>query len=240
VRSVLDWHETHAVAKLRIPTTAEAVEATHAVAYGSSRRPTDGQEVPCGPWVALGTPAGEGVVVATDTITGVDVQGGTIGLTVVRSPVFAWHEPCVLEEDDEPEYTDQGRRRWTYRVFPGAPDATNDARAAALGAGPHLVHTEARRATEPPARSFAEVSDPDIALAVVKGPEAPTPGVEAIVRLAERGGRTRQATLRLLDTRVPVTLGPHQLVTLAVSVSDGAVSTVGITETPVSCGTAQQ
>jgi len=30
---------------------------------------------------------------------GYDVAGGTIGITAARSPVFAWHDPEVLDQE---------------------------------------------------------------------------------------------------------------------------------------------
>ena len=50
------------------------------------------------------------------------MRGGDIGISAVRSPVWAWHDPRELEEDGDFDYMDQGRQTFGVRLIPHAGD----------------------------------------------------------------------------------------------------------------------
>ncbi|MFE4724090.1 glycoside hydrolase family 38 C-terminal domain-containing protein, partial [Streptomyces sp. NPDC056728] len=120
VRTVVDWHERLKLLKLRFPTALTDVTATHEIPYGHLERTPDGTEEPTQAWVDVtGTlPGGEraGLTLLNDSKHGHDVLGGEIGMTALRSPVYAWHEPKVLDEDGIYDYLDQGRQEFRYAL----------------------------------------------------------------------------------------------------------------------------
>ena len=59
---------------------------------------------------------------SNDAKYGYDVRGGDIGISAVRSPVWAWHDPRELEEGGDFEYMDQGRQTFLVRLIPHAGD----------------------------------------------------------------------------------------------------------------------
>jgi alpha-mannosidase len=220
VRVTVDWHERLTMLKLCFPTALADVTATHSIPYGHLERTTDGHETVSHTWVdvsgeAAGRPAGLSVL--NDAKYGVDVTGGDIGITALRSPPYAWHTPEPLPEDGEYEVMDQGVQRFTYRLLPHAGDwrAAGTARAAAeLDQRPVALLESAHDGPLPQHRSFAAVRDAgNVVLTVVKRAED---GDGHVVRGYETAGEPGTATLHLpfLGRTVVAEFGPHEIKTL--------------------------
>ena len=105
-------------------------------------RPVDGAEEPAQAWVDLtgevaGRPAG--LTVIANGKHGWDASPGesaSIGITAVRSPVYSWHDPRLLDPDGIYSFQDQGIQRFSYELVPHAGDyraAQPARRAAELG-----------------------------------------------------------------------------------------------------------
>ncbi|HWJ32857.1 MAG TPA: glycoside hydrolase family 38 C-terminal domain-containing protein [Gaiellaceae bacterium] len=121
VHVTLDWHEQLKLLKLRYPTTIDDVCATFEAPYGQLERAPDGHEDPGQTWVDV-SGQGVGLAVINDAKSGYDVRGADIGVSVVRSPVWAWHDPRELEPDGDFSYMDQGRQKFRIRLVPHAGD----------------------------------------------------------------------------------------------------------------------
>jgi alpha-mannosidase len=117
----LDWHEPLELLKLRYPTSIDAGTATYETPYGHIERATNGHEEPGQSWVDV-SGDGRGLAVINDSKYGYDVRGGDIGISAVRSPVWAWHAPRELEPDGDFEYMDLGRQDFRVRLVPHAGD----------------------------------------------------------------------------------------------------------------------
>mgnify|MGYP000445216141 CR=1 FL=1 len=93
-RTAIDWRERHKLLKVAFPTTLHSTEAIHEIQFGHLRRPThrsrpfdaDRFEVAQQKWTALAEEAC-GAAVLNDCKYGVNVLGGTIALTLLRSPL---------------------------------------------------------------------------------------------------------------------------------------------------------
>ena len=135
VRVALDWHEQLKLLKLRYPTSVAAETATYETPYGHLERPASGDEEPGQAWVDV-SGGGRGLtVVERREVRLRRARGGDIGISAVRSPVWAWHDPRELE------------RRRRLRVHgPGPPDlpSSGSSRTPATGARP----VSSRRAAE--------------------------------------------------------------------------------------------
>jgi alpha-mannosidase len=121
VSLVLDWHEKHKMLKLAFPTAIERPVATFEVPYGCTTRPTNGEEQPVQRWMDLsGTVGGQpaGLALINDGKYGADVLGGEMRLSLVRSPIYAFHDPRKPEPGVEYQYTDQGEHVIRYRLVP--------------------------------------------------------------------------------------------------------------------------
>jgi alpha-mannosidase len=224
VRATLDWHERLALLKLRVGTALDDVTATFEIPYGHLRRPAGGAEEPVGSWVDLsGTLRGgqrAGLAILNDGKQAVDVLGGRIGMTVARSPVYAWHEPRELGADEDYRYLDQGEQRFTYRLLPHAGDwrAGGVVRAAAeLNQPPVALVESCHPGSLEQRRSFVAVEPPSVLLSVLK--HAEDPGGDLVLRAYETAGRlVERATidLPLLGRRIQTAFGAHQIKTFRV------------------------
>ena len=122
VRVALDWHEQLKLLKLRYPTSRRGRtrrRSRRRTATSSGRRAATRSRARRG---STSPAAAAGSTVANDAKYGYDVRGGDIGISAVRSPVWAWHDPRELEEDGDYEYMDQGRQTFLVRLVPHAGD----------------------------------------------------------------------------------------------------------------------
>ncbi|GAA4573800.1 hypothetical protein GCM10023176_39500 [Micromonospora coerulea] len=223
VRVTIDWHERLRMLKLRFPTNLTEVTATHAIPYGHVERVADGHETVSHSWVDVsGTLSGRaaGLSVLNDAKFGVDVTGGEIGLTALRSPAYAWHAPQPLPADGDYEVMDQGVQRFTYRLLPHAGDwrAAGTVRAAAeLDQAPVALLESCHDGPLPQQHCFAAVSDADnVVITVIKQAEEQTG--DYVVRGYETAGAAANATIDLpfLGRTITAEFGPHEIKTLVV------------------------
>jgi alpha-mannosidase len=105
----VDWRERHKLLKVGFPVSVHAHEAVHEIQFGHIRRPNhasrpfdaDRFEVCNNKWTALAE-EGRGFAVLNDCKYGVNVDGNSINLTLLKS---------ALAPD---AHADQGRQEFTY------------------------------------------------------------------------------------------------------------------------------
>ncbi|MGW5449372.1 alpha-mannosidase [Streptomyces asiaticus] len=224
VRTVVDWHERLTLLKLRFPTALTDVTATHEIPYGHLERTPDGTEEPTQAWVDVtGTlPGGAraGLTVVNDSKYGHDVRGGEIGMTALRSPVYAWHEPEVLDDDGVYAYLDQGRQEFRYLLLPHGADwrAADPARRAAELNQPVFTLLETfHDGPIPQVRANVDDGAGAVTVSVVKCAEDGSG--DLMVRAYESHGRAAAAriTLPLLgDRAIEADFGPYEIRTFRV------------------------
>ncbi len=108
----VDWRERHKLLKVAFPSNLHVREALHEIQFGHLARPNhrsrpfdaDRFEVAQQKWTALAEPA-RGLAVLNDCKYGVNVLGGCIGLTLLKSP---------LAPDAG---ADQGLQEFTYSLL---------------------------------------------------------------------------------------------------------------------------
>lgn len=226
VRVALDWHEPLKLLKLRYPTSVETESATFETPYGHLERDANGYEEPGQSWVDV-SGGGCGLSVINDAKHGYDVRGGDIGISAVRSPVWAWHDPRELEEAGDFEYMDLGRQTFLVRLVPHAGDwrQAGVVRLAAELNQPAFPLLETFHAGSLPlARSFADDGGGDVVLTVVKAAED---GGYA-VRAYESAGRAARASFDVLGNRVEAEFDPHEIKTFVLR--DGEVRETNLLE----------
>jgi alpha-mannosidase len=156
--------------------------------------------------------------VINDAKSGYDVLGGDIGISAVRSPVWAWHDPRELEEGGDFEYMDQGRQRFRVRLVPHGGD-WRDAGVVRLAAEltqPAFAMLESyHEGTLPAERSFADDGGGSVVVTVLKGAED---GDGYVVRGYESAGRGADATIELplLGRRLDLRFGASEIKTVRV------------------------
>jgi alpha-mannosidase len=207
VRVTLDWHEQLKLLKLRYPTGVETEVATYEIPYGHLERATDGHEEPGQSWVDAGR-----LTVLNDAKSGYDVHGGEIGISAVRSPVWAWHDPRELEDGGDFEYMDQGRQTFLVRLVPHAGDwreADVVRRAAELNQPPFALIETFHEGPLPQHASYASDGGGDVVVTVVKGGE----DGGTVVRAFESTGRAAHATINALGRTIEADFGPNEIKT---------------------------
>ncbi|HEY8437887.1 MAG TPA: glycoside hydrolase family 38 C-terminal domain-containing protein [Candidatus Limnocylindrales bacterium] len=228
VRVILDWREHAKLLKLRYATRVDEPAATYEIPYGVISRPANGEEEPGQRWVdvsgtiAAGQPGDGGVAglaVLNDAKYGFDVARDEIGVTAVRSPIYAHHEPAVPREGVRYQFQDQGQQRFTLALLPHLGDWTSVAltrRAAELNQRPTVLFESFHPGSLPAKRSFLSVEPEHVIVGAMKLAED---GDEAVVRVAETVGRAGDATVRLpaWDREIgPFEIGPFEIRTFRV------------------------
>jgi alpha-mannosidase len=215
VRVTVDWHEQLKLLKLRYPTSIDARRATYETPYGHLERETNGHEEPGQSWVDVS--AGDrGLAVINDAKHGYDVRGGDIGISAVRSPVWAWHAPRELEEGGDFEYMDQGRQNIVVRLVPHPGDwraAAVPRLAAELNQPAYALIETFHEGPLAQRGSFAHDGGEAVLVTAVKLAED---GGAWVVRAVETAGRDGDARIELFGRALTARFGPHEIKTLLV------------------------
>jgi alpha-mannosidase len=251
VEVTLDWREQAHLLKLRFPTALTDPKATYEIPYGELERPVDGAEEPAQSWVDLtgtidGAPAGL-TVVATDKhgwdVSPGDAAAGTgpsIGITAVRSPVYSWHDPRLLDESGIYSFQDQGIQRFRYELVPHAGDhraAQPARRAIELGQRVRAMLESFHEGPLGPEGSFADDGRNSVLVTAIKGSEdavdAPG-GAELIVRAVETRGESVDARIELplVGRTIEATFEPYRIRTFRVP-REGDIVELDLLELPL-------
>ena len=230
VAVTVDWHESQKLLKLRFPVAIEQGVATYEIPYGTIERPMDGEEEPGQAWVDVsgvlpggGQPYGTrqpyGVSLINDGKYSYDIQPADIGLTVLRSPIFAHHMPA--EPDPARQYTcvDQGIQHFNYALLPhtGTWKDAGTVRAAAEFNQPPviLIGTAHPDGALPKEESYISVEPANIIISVVKKAEDSD---AMVLRAYETDHQATLATLHLphWGRTLQVSFGPCEIKTLLI------------------------
>ena len=237
VRVILDWREHAKLLKLRYATRVADPVATYEIPYGTLVRPANGEEEPGQRWVDVsgelegnargGDLTTAGLAVLNDAKYGFDVAANDIGVTAVRSPIYAHHEPAVPREGVRYQFQDQGQQRFTLALLPHVGDWTAadvTRRALELNRRPTVLFESFHAGTLPARRSFVSIEPDHLIVGALKLAED---GDEIVVRVAETTGRRADArvTFAAWDRELTFEIGPYEIRTFRVrrDGSEGAV-----------------
>lgn len=168
---------------------------------------------------------------ATDDAAGsAEPTSPSLGVTVVRSPVFAWHDPTPLDPDGVYSYQDQGFQRFTYLLVPHGADpreAGLERRAAQLTMQPRAMLESFHDGDLGDTVSWAEVVPDSVLVTAIKGTEDPADapgGAHLIVRAVEVAGERTDAVIDvpLTGHRIEAVFEPHRIRTWRVPFDPGA------------------
>ena len=188
----IDWRERHTLLKVAFPVDILSPFATHEIQWGNVQRPTHRNtswdwarfETCAQKWVDL-SESDYGVSLLNDCKYGNDVQGGTMRLSLLRSPTYP-----------DPD-ADQGRHTFTYRLLPHTGPVGDTTIAAAYALNDPLLAVKASGDAQEPVR-FLSTDRPNVVIETVKHAED---GSGIVVRLYEsqrqRGPVTLQAGFEL-------------------------------------------
>ena len=240
IRIILDWREKSRLLKLRLPTLVQDPAATYEVPYGALERPADGEEEPGQRWIDVSGRIGEemfGLAVLNDGKYGFDIRGGELGVTAVRSPIYAHHEPTSPKSGVRYQFQDQGLQRFRLALAPhrGAwSEAGLARRAAQFNQRPTVLLESAHPGPLPLVASYASIEPDHVVIGALKLAED---GDELVVRIVETAGRGARAIAKLPDRDQPleVDIGPFEIRTFRVRSADtgGAAVETDLLERPL-------
>lgn len=130
VKVTADFAEKHKTLKLLFPANGNIVAK---IPYSVIERPQNTGEEPFGSWLASGD-----LGIANDSKYGYDTENGYIRLTALRSAVYADH---YGERDEFCRYMEQGKREFSYTLFPYKNKADAERIASELNFGLRYVWT---------------------------------------------------------------------------------------------------
>ena len=239
IRVILDWREHARLLKLRFPTGLRDAVAAYEIPYGVVERPPNGEEEPGQRWVdASGQLAGAGtfgLALLNDAKYGFDVIDGEIGVTAVRSPIYAHHEPAVPRPDARYAYQDQGIQRFTLGLLPHRgnwADAPATREALVINQRPTVLLESFHDGPLAQTGSYLGLEPDNVVAGAVKLAEH---GDDLVVRVVETAGRPAPARIRLpaWDREVAFDIRPFEIRTFRIPRDpSGAVVETDLLERP--------
>lgn len=237
VRVTVDWHEQFKALKLLFPLNLEQTRSTYEIPYGIQERPEDGEENPGQAWIDM-----TGIVPGTDRVYGLSLLNdgkysfhtlpGELALTVLRSPIYAHHDPYIPEANGHYSFMDQGIQRFTYVLAPHSGDWRAGGairRAAELNQRAVAMLETFHTGSLPQSRSFASIDAENIVLSALKQAED---GDALIARLYETTGVATECQLSLSawHTDLDLTFTPWEIKTVRVPFDGSLPSEVTLIE----------
>lgn len=207
VRIQVDWHEQFKLLKLRFPIHLNQMKATYEVPYGQIQRAANGIEEPGQSWVDLSgisrdNGAMYGVSILNDAKYSYDVQIRDIGLTVLRSPIYAHHIPKVADPQGDYSFIDQGMQKFTYHIYPHAgnwAEAGTVRRAWEANQKPVTLLATYHPGKLPLKQGFIQCHPAQVVVSIVKRGED---GNGWVARAYETAGRACKAKITLLERTI--------------------------------------
>jgi alpha-mannosidase len=179
VNATVDWQEHFKMLKLRFPVNVHFMKATYEIPSGHIERFANGDEDPGQSWIDLSGTARDtgdtyGLSILNDSKYSFDVNIRDIGMTVLRSPIYAHHIPDAPKPDGLYSFMDQGIQRFKYTILPhdGSWETGGTVkRAAELNQPPITLIGTYHTGKLPQSNSFIAVDQDNIVVSVVKQAE---------------------------------------------------------------------
>ncbi len=198
----VNWQEQLKMLKLQFPTTISKGLVNAENAYGHVLRQPNGVEEAMQRWVDLsGMNSAQqpcGLTILNDAKYSYDVKDNILSLTVLRSPVYAHHDPIQLEPNGIYSYIDQGWQNFSYALVPHTGDWRKKGivkKAEQFNQPPYAMFaTFHDKGKLPQQSSFIAVESESVMVTVLKAAED---GKGIILRAVESHGKTTSATISL-------------------------------------------
>lgn len=219
----VDWREQFKMLKLKFPVDLIFRKATYEIPYGTMVRAGDGKEQPGQSWIDL-----SGIIPGRDEMYGLSIINNAkysysvfhkeVSLTVLRSPIYAHHDPLVPDEDGHYSFIDQGIQRFTYTLLPhqGSWEQAGTVKKAWELNQPPIAFLESfHKGTLPAKASFLTIDRENVVLAVMKQEED---GDGLILRFYETWGSAVDVKIELPWWKrvIAAHFGPYEIKTFRI------------------------
>ena len=223
----LDWRERFKLLKLRFPVNFDFIRATYEIPFGSVERETNGEEQPGQSWVDLtgidrGVGQPYGLSIMNDGKYGFDVDGNEVGVTILRSPIYAHHAPLVPRPEELYSFIDQGIQRFTYALLAhegGWEEGGTLKHARELNQKPVVLLDAPHDGPLPQKDSFLSVDRENVVVEALKKAEA---GDHLIIRCRETRKKATRTQIHLpkWDRKIEADFGPCEIKTFRIPEDD--------------------
>lgn len=202
VHVTVNWQEQFKVLKLKFPVNLIFRKSTYEIPYGHIVRENNGEEEPGQSWIDVsGTHPETGELVGLSLLNdgkySFDIHNKEMSLTVLRSPIYAHHDPAVPDEDGCYSFIDQGIQRFTYSLLPHSDSwetAGTVKRAAELNQKPVTLIETYHEGPLPQKDSFLTVDQDNVIVTVLKKAEDSD---DLIIRCVETNNWATSARIEL-------------------------------------------
>jgi alpha-mannosidase len=221
--------------KFSFPVEVESPAATYETPYGHIVRATNGDEDPGQRWIDLsGQRNGTvyGLTVINDAKYGYNVNGNDMRISVVRSAVYAHHNPKVLDMKAEHLWMDQGIPTFRMLLVPPSDSWEKDtipAIAEEFISPPVAIYQGIHGGSMPKSASFLSADVPNIAVTAIKLSEN---GEDIVIRCVETHSLATTASidLRFAGRKWSGDFRPCEIKTLRINKTRGDIKEVNLLE----------
>jgi alpha-mannosidase len=226
------WNEHHRLLKLRIGSAFDSGTFVSEIPYGAIERAADETEWPLQRWVKLSS-GGAVLAVLNEGICSGSAEGGSLDLTLLRSPVYSHHENQHPRPDIYHRYVDQGEQEFLIRLKAYPRGEGNDEiarRALELNQAPVYVIESNHGGEFPAEQSFCAVREGSSAIiSTIKRSEDKDGW---IVRAVEAGGKETRAEIDFtwLGVKGPFSFRPYEIKTIKIADRDRKITETGLLE----------
>jgi len=231
----LNWNERLKMLKLSFPVNVDKPIATTEIPYGAIERQKDGMEVPGQRWIDItGMNKGSlyGLTVFNDAKYGYSFNGSDMRISVVRSAVYAHHDPKKLDPQREYLWMDQGIQTFRILLMPhkGKWQENDIPRIAEEFSTPPLViYQGIHDGKMPGSGSFITADSPGLVISAIKKSEE---GNDIVLRVVETLGLPVLGGISLKFSGMGWigSFRPYEIKTLLINVKAGTIREVNLLE----------
>lgn len=202
--------------KLSFPLDLEKPKAIYQIPYGFIERPCNGEENPGLSFINI-EDKNYGLSLINDAKYSYDVDSNILSLTIVRSPVYAHHNPQKLNQRKEYEYLDQERQEFKYILFPYKGSWKENKiieLSESFNNPPFLFIEGSHKGDLPLSQSFINYEGKNFLVNVIKKSED---GKGIIVRIFETHGEKSVGKIKLFNKEWTFFLSPFEIKTFLIN-----------------------
>lgn len=223
VKVTVDWREHFKMLKLVFPMNFIFTKQTYEIPYGFKEREHNGEEEPGQSWIDMtgilkegGTPYGVSLI--NDAKYSYSIMNKELAITVLRSPIYAHHDPLVPEENGHYTFIDQGIQTFNYRILPheGSWETSGVVkRAWELNQRPTVLIETYHEGPLPQSDSYLSIDADNVIVGAVKKAED---NDDLIIRAYETNRIATKTIIRLpkLGREIEASFGPCEIKTFRV------------------------
>lgn len=238
VKTTVDWHERFSMLKFKFPLNLNYLRTTSEIPYGVAQREPDGEEYPMQNFVDVegATPGLEtlenGLSILNDGKSSFSVAHKEVSLTVLRSPIYANHEPYEPDENLEYVYMDQGVQTFHWGLYPhdgSWETAKTVERSRMFNEKPVALFETYHKGELAQSGSFLSVDAENVLLTALK--EAEDRSGDMVLRFVETAGSACEANVSVfgLHEKVTLSFGAFEIKTVRIS-AEGKVTETNLLE----------